>query len=351
VLRRRNRLWAGIFLIGPVALGVLLPAAAAQRRDRASALRATQSRLAREQEGALLELYSLETQLARARARVAALDRQQAALEALGLQLHGDIASVTHSMDDAQSELQQQVRALYEQPSPDPIAVVLGAQSLDEAISSLDNLRRVARQSSNLVNETSATRERLSQLLARLDVQQRHLATLRASAGAEAARLDLATASRRAFVAALERKKELNAGALAALEHRARAAARKSVAQTGATTLVAASPATTTTTSSADTAPAPPPANPTAPGLTMTVVATAYALPGHTSTGLPVGHGIAAVDPSVIPLGTRFEVPGYGTAVAADVGSGIRGAEIDLWFPTDKAARDWGRRTVTVTFK
>ena len=83
----------------------------------------------------------------------------------------------------------------------------------------------------------------------------------------------------------------------------------------------------------------------------MQVVATAYALPGHTATGLPVGYGVAAVDPSVIPLGTRFDVPGYGSAVAADIGSSIRGAEIDLWFPTQQAARELGPADLTITFK
>jgi 3D (Asp-Asp-Asp) domain-containing protein len=75
----------------------------------------------------------------------------------------------------------------------------------------------------------------------------------------------------------------------------------------------------------------------------------AYHLPGRTASGLPVGVGVIAVDPSVIPLGTRVFVPGYGAAVAADVGSAIKGAVIDLWMPSTAAARAWGRRTVTIT--
>ena len=59
--------------------------------------------------------------------------------------------------------------------------------------------------------------------------------------------------------------------------------------------------------------------------------------------------GVVAVDPSVIPLGTRLFVPGYGPAVAADVGSAIKGTIIDLWMPSTAAARAWGRRTVTIT--
>ena len=80
----------------------------------------------------------------------------------------------------------------------------------------------------------------------------------------------------------------------------------------------------------------------------MSVVATGYSLPGATATGLAVGWGVVAVDPSVIPLGTQMSIPGYGDGVAADVGSDVSGAMIDLWFPTDAQARAWGRRTVTI---
>ena len=76
---------------------------------------------------------------------------------------------------------------------------------------------------------------------------------------------------------------------------------------------------------------------------------TGYSLPGRTATGIPVGWGVVAVDPSLIPLGTRLTIPGYGEAVAADTGSSVRGASIDLWFPTLAQARAWGRRTVTIT--
>jgi 3D (Asp-Asp-Asp) domain-containing protein len=81
---------------------------------------------------------------------------------------------------------------------------------------------------------------------------------------------------------------------------------------------------------------------------TVTVSATGYALTGQTATGLPVGWGVAAVDPSVIPLGTHMTVPGYGEAVAADTGGAIVGGTIDLWFPSVAQANAWGRRTVTV---
>ena len=81
----------------------------------------------------------------------------------------------------------------------------------------------------------------------------------------------------------------------------------------------------------------------------MTVVATGYVLQGATATGIPTGWGVVAVDPSVIPLGTRMTIPGYGEGVAADTGGAVQGNIIDLWFPTTAQALAWGRRTVTIT--
>jgi 3D (Asp-Asp-Asp) domain-containing protein len=81
----------------------------------------------------------------------------------------------------------------------------------------------------------------------------------------------------------------------------------------------------------------------------MTVYATAYCLKGSTATGLPVGPGIVAVDPTVIPLGTRMTIPGYGEGVAADTGGAIKGARIDVWIGSCAAAAAF-TRTVTITF-
>ena len=71
---------------------------------------------------------------------------------------------------------------------------------------------------------------------------------------------------------------------------------------------------------------------------------------GITSTGRPAGQGIIAVDPSVIPLGTRVYVEGYGEAIAADIGPAIKGNKIDLCFEMTNAQirQNFGRRNVTV---
>ncbi len=81
----------------------------------------------------------------------------------------------------------------------------------------------------------------------------------------------------------------------------------------------------------------------------MKVDAVAYYLPGKTAIGVPVGKGVVAVDPKLIPLGTKLHVPGYGPGLAADIGYAIKGRVIDLWFSSTAKARNWGRRTVTIT--
>lgn len=69
---------------------------------------------------------------------------------------------------------------------------------------------------------------------------------------------------------------------------------------------------------------------------------------GMTATGIPARRGVVAVDPRVIPLGTRLYVEGYGPAVAADTGGAIKGNRIDLCFNTVAEADDFGVRTVRV---
>ena len=81
----------------------------------------------------------------------------------------------------------------------------------------------------------------------------------------------------------------------------------------------------------------------------LKVDAVAYHLPGKTALGVAVRKGVVAVDPTLIPLGTKLHVPGYGSGLAADVGYAIKGRLIDLWFPSTEKARAWGRRTVTIT--
>lgn len=69
---------------------------------------------------------------------------------------------------------------------------------------------------------------------------------------------------------------------------------------------------------------------------------------GLTATGVKAGRGIVAVDPAVIPLGSKLYIPGYGTALAADTGGAIKGRRIDVCFETYDEAIQYGRRPAKV---
>ncbi len=85
----------------------------------------------------------------------------------------------------------------------------------------------------------------------------------------------------------------------------------------------------------------------------MTMEATAYSSedPGcglYTARGSRLTKGLVAVDPNVIPLGTRLFIPGYGPAIADDTGGAIKGQKIDLAYNSRGEALQFGRRQVTV---
>ncbi|HHB1439464.1 cell wall-binding protein EntC [Bacillus mobilis] len=68
---------------------------------------------------------------------------------------------------------------------------------------------------------------------------------------------------------------------------------------------------------------------------------------GHNLTANP-NMKLIAVDPSVIPLGSKVWVEGYGVAIAGDTGGAIKGNKIDVLMPDKGTSSNWGRKTVTV---
>jgi len=67
-----------------------------------------------------------------------------------------------------------------------------------------------------------------------------------------------------------------------------------------------------------------------------------------TYVGTKIRKGVVAVDPRIIPMGTKLWVEGYGQAVAEDQGSAIKGNRIDLAFDTRQEAVNYGIKPVKV---
>ena len=308
---------------------IALADGASRPRSQAAELRAGAASLDRRATNATLELYALETELRRAQGDLDALAarRAQVARDRAATQQQLEIAE--QAVLSSESQLAVLVRALYERPDEaDPLAVLLSAESLDEAVAGLDSLSRVAGENNRIIEQARGTRTKLAALGARLAEQEDELNRLAAAAEQHAAELAATAAARTSFVSGLRQRQGLTAARLAEAE---------------------AGTAEKRTASISEPEPTPPAAIAESGPRTITVRATGYTLRGRTSTGMRTGPGVVAVDPSVIPLGTRLTIPGYGTGVAADTGGAMRGNEIDLWFATMQQARAWGRRTVTVT--
>lgn len=127
---------------------------------------------------------------------------------------------------------------------------------------------------------------------------------------------------------------------------------------TANTTAKATTKATTNTTAKASTKASTNTSSPTASTVKeISVASTAYTAScdgcsGITSTGIDLNANpnqkVISVDPTVIPLGSRVWVEGYGEAIAGDTGGSIKGNKIDIYMQSKEDAINWGRKTVKV---
>ena len=333
--------------IATIAVLVLTaPAVSGADASKTSTLRAQDAQLAAKSRAAVLGLYSLDQQLGTAQVRLAQLHVQAASLRAQKESVAQELAIAHHGASAAQRRLGERLRQLYEEGNVEPLEIVFGSKNLDEALSNIDNLSRVSSQGKDELRQLKAARQNI--LAARHTLAMRGLALSEATAQAEATATALAqtSAARSAYIGSLATKRRLTEGQISSLVTQARTAqlrsaelARTTTANAAAGVFTAAAPARQSVSATA---------GPPGAGRMITVSATGYSLGGRTATGLPVGWGVVAVDPGMIPLGTHMSIPGYGEAVAADTGGAVVGASIDLWFPTVAQANAWGRRTVTI---
>jgi 3D (Asp-Asp-Asp) domain-containing protein/septal ring factor EnvC (AmiA/AmiB activator) len=311
---------------------------ASPRPERAGDLRALNAALAVQSRSALLELYGLEERLQQARERAAAVRAELDHLEAQRERVRVRLSVAESSLRAADRLLGIRLRALYENGQTDPLAVLLGAESLDAAVSGLESLRSAAQHDREVLAQVREARRDLRAASRELKARARAVRAAEAEAAATVSALASRQAERRRYLAHLEAERGLNSREISRLEAAAETAQRRTVA-VAAPAPASVAPETTT---------------PVVSGTgerTLTVEASGYSLQGTTSTGIPVGWGVVAVDPSVIPLGTRISIPGYGEGVAADTGRAVQGPRIDIWFSTAQQALAWGRRTVTVVLR
>ena len=340
-----RRPWKRLAATCALALAALLFSSTALADDPAilqsevERLRAQNDGLAARSHAALLELYSLEKRLGRAEARVSVLRARRAAVERDELTARHGLELARTDVEEAERRLGNRLRELYMRGEVDPLAVILAAESLDDALSAFDSLTRLADQDRSILGELREARLRLQQSVRTLARRSAEVRRVVAQAESEQARLEAVRSEQEDFLGSLAAQQALNSRQIADLSAQAAEAADTP----------APPPATTEPEPDSDPAPQPEPSDPQPGGEPVVVDVVAYCGGVGTASGLPLGWGTVAVDTRVFPFGTKMYIPGYGDGVAADRGSAIIGKIIDIWFPTCAQARAWGRKTLTIT--
>ena len=293
-----------------------------------------------------MQLFATDAALARARESEGAAQARLARVRADLRSLRSRLAVARTNERAAQRALALRLNEIYRARPLDALAVLLESRSWSDVSAGLDLLDRLSRSDSSLVRSARRWHAGPAGAVAHAAAPPRLERAARRPRGRHAwPRCSRPTGAHRALLAqaaARARARGRHPGLHRAprrgarAPRRAPAAARRRQQRHRRT----AAPAAATRAQAPS----------LAAGTTLSVSSTAYSLPGHTASGLPVGPGICATDPRVIPLGTRFEVPGYGPCVAADTGSSVIGATIDIWMPSERASV-YGTQTITITFR
>lgn len=285
-----------------------------------------------------------------------------------------DISNSQSRLDDTKEKLStdqilldKRMRAMYTDGNSSYLEVLLGSNSLSDFISKMDITAKIIQYDNNIINNVKQQQVVVTLQRKNLDADNKNLQALKSNNESSLAKLSSAVSDQKKLLSTAtaqeqqlieaERQKEL-AQAQAVAAQKAKEIAAENAQNVAAQNLAAqnakdavaentslmASPGSTSST----------PSSPNSSSKVYTMTATSYSDYGYTASNTlthrnPAGYSTIAVDPTVIPLGTKVYVSGYGYAIAEDTGSAIQGNIIDVYLPTAAAANAWGRQTVTVT--
>ncbi|MCJ7652280.1 MAG: 3D domain-containing protein [Actinobacteria bacterium] len=251
-------------------------------------------------------------------------------LEGKSVELENSIGSTEAEIDSKQKRLSlkrkalaQRIRSMYVNGKSSNLDMLLSSSDLSDFMLRSEFLKKVTDQDDRLIDSVELESQRLEQSLAELRRRKSEI---------DAMARELTSRRQR-----LERDRSARQDLLSRAGDNRPAVEEKS--ETVKSRMDELNPP--------DTRPG------TRTGRFMTMEATGYSpeepgLDDTTSSGMKAQHGVVAVDPRVIPLGTRLYIEGYGYAIAGDTGSAIKGNRIDLCFDTLEEVEAYGWRTITV---
>ena len=269
------------------------------------------------------EVVTLDEEIRDTTARIDELQGKSAELEAGIDSTKAEIASDKERLSRKRKVLALRIRTMYVNGKSTNLDMLLSSSDLSDFLARSEYVDKVTDKDSELIDGVELESQRLEQSLAELKAEKSEIDSMARELQGTQQRLEQSRSSRQEL---LSKTGE----------------ARQSVVQESEkikSKIVELNPPNTQ------------PASHT--GRFMTMEATGYSpeepgLDDTTATGLKAQHGVVAVDPGVIPLGTRLYIEGYGYAIAGDTGSAIKGNRIDLCFDTLGEVEAYGWRTITV---
>ena len=312
------------------------------------------------------------------------------------------VSTLKTEIDEKQSVLGKRMRAMYKsKDSMNPVVFLLKSEDLSDLITRLDALARVAALDKNLIKSLDEQKDSLNSDIKKLERDKAELKELKASTEESLKTLDSKKIEEQKKIDELNKQKEavlevikenemslishsvsvinssssinelesavstlnqlipqLNIDSVKEAANNSVQAAKNKIeslkaeeakkAEEAAKNNAANSSNTTSSNNSSS--------QPSSDGKykkTLSMEATAYSGGTLTAMGLkpvrdPGGISTIAVDPSVIPLGSKVYIPGYGYAIASDTGGVIKGNIIDLYMNSHDECISWGRRQVTL---
>lgn len=311
------------------------------------------------------------------------------------------VSTLKTEIDEKQSVLGKRMRAMYKsKDSMNPVVFLLKSEDLSDLITRIDALARVTALDKNLIHSLDEQKDSLNSDIKKLERDKAELKELKASTEESLKTLDSKKIEEQKKIDELNRQKEavlevikenemslishsvsvinssssiseiesavstlnqlipqLNIDSVKETANNSVQAAKNKIeslkaeeakkAEKAAKNNASNSSSTLNNTSSSQ---------PSSDGKykkTLSMEATAYSGGTLTAMGLkpvrdPGGISTIAVDPSVIPLGSKVYIPGYGYAIASDTGGVIKGNIIDLYMNSHDECTSWGRRQVTL---
>ena len=280
--------------------------------------------LSSEEENLLEEILTSEVEIENIKNEIKSLNEE---LETLEDQLE--------KLDDARGELEKSIRDKrvilaekiifsYKYGSNNVTRFIIGARDLNEVVNNIYLFRNIMSSEAEIIEQLRFEKEEYDRICRKSEEKKDEIKDTKENIGAEKQQLEKSLAENKVLLDKVKGEKSEIQSLLSEIKRR--------IAQI--------QPA----------------------GLTLVgewdMVATAYYAFGKggndingngiTAIGLRARKGIIAVDPRIIPLGTRIYIPGYGEALAADTGGWIKGNRIDLCFESLEECYRYGRRKIKI---